>query len=83
MKKRTKGRHARGTNIIPFSMHNVDEALNEVGLNVGPLTRAGQWLFPVDPGSYRRVTAQMIRRTADPVSAIRDGDPMRMDKIRR
>ncbi|RAO27806.1 Flavin-containing monooxygenase [Micromonospora saelicesensis] len=83
MTKRTNGRHARGTNIIPFSMHNVDEVLDELGLNVGPLTRARQWLFPVDPGSYRRVTAQMIRRTADPVSAISDGDPMKMDKIRR
>ncbi|MBM0206218.1 NAD(P)/FAD-dependent oxidoreductase [Micromonospora sp. STR1s_5] len=83
MTKRTNGRHARGTNIIPFSMHNVDEVLDELGLNVGPLTRARQWLFPVDPGSYRTVTAQMIRRTADPVSAINDGDPMKMDKIRR
>ncbi|MCG5457714.1 NAD(P)/FAD-dependent oxidoreductase [Micromonospora sp. PSH03] len=83
MTKRTNGRHARGTNIIPFSMHNVDEVLDELGLNVGPLTRARQWLFPVDPGSYRRVTAQMIRRTDDPVSAISDGDPMKMDKIRR
>ncbi|MGW3853300.1 flavin-containing monooxygenase [Micromonospora arida] len=83
MTKRTNGRHARGTNIIPFSMHNVDEVLDELRLNVGPLTRARQWLFPVDPGSYRGVTAQMIRRTADPVSAISDGDPMKMDKIRR
>ncbi|MFI6064176.1 flavin-containing monooxygenase [Micromonospora sp. NPDC051227] len=83
MAKRTNGRHARGTNIIPFSMHNIDEVLDELGLNVGPLTRARQWLFPVDPGSYRTVTAQMIRRTADPVSAINDGDPMKMDKIRR
>ncbi|MEW1589179.1 NAD(P)/FAD-dependent oxidoreductase [Micromonospora vinacea] len=83
MTTRTNGRHARGTNIIPFSMHNVDEVLDELGLNVGPLTRARQWLFPVDPGSYRRVTAQMIQRTADPVSAIDDEGAMKMDKIRR
>ncbi|MEU1588296.1 NAD(P)/FAD-dependent oxidoreductase [Micromonospora sp. NPDC005710] len=83
MTTRTNGRHARGTNIIPFSMHNIDEVLDEVGLNVGPLTRARQWLLPVDPGSYRRVTAQMIRRTADPVSGISDNGAMKADKIRR
>ncbi|MFF4874988.1 flavin-containing monooxygenase [Micromonospora sp. NPDC000668] len=65
MAARTSGRHARGTNVIPFSMHNVDEVLDELGLNLGRLTRARQWLLPVDPRSYRRVTARMIRRTAD------------------
>ncbi|MEV1076386.1 flavin-containing monooxygenase [Micromonospora parva] len=83
MAARTNGRHARGTNIIPFSMHNIDEVLDELGLNLGSLTRARQWLFPVDPGSYRGVTAQMIRRTADPVSAISDVRPIKMDKVRR
>ncbi|GLZ60447.1 NAD(P)/FAD-dependent oxidoreductase [Micromonospora sp. NBRC 107095] len=83
MTARTNGRHARGTNIIPFSMHNIDEVLDELGLNLGSLTRARQWLFPVDPGSYRGVTEQMIRRTADPVSAISDDSPIKMDKVRR
>ncbi|MEU8181381.1 NAD(P)/FAD-dependent oxidoreductase [Micromonospora sp. NPDC049044] len=63
MAERTNGRHARGTNIIPFSMHNIDEVLDELGLNVGPLTRARQWLLPVDPRAYRGVTARMIART--------------------
>jgi cation diffusion facilitator CzcD-associated flavoprotein CzcO len=64
MAARTEGRHARGTNIIPFSMHHTDEVLDDLGLNVGPLTRARQWLLPVSPRSYRTVTARMIRRTA-------------------
>jgi dimethylaniline monooxygenase (N-oxide forming) len=63
MTERTAGRHARGTNIIPFSMHNIDEVLDELGLNVGGLTRALQWLLPVDPGSYRSVTTRMLQRT--------------------
>ncbi|RQW99520.1 flavin-containing monooxygenase [Micromonospora inaquosa] len=83
MTARTNGRHARGTNIIPFSMHNIDEVLDELGLNLGPLTRARQWLLPVDPSSYRRVTAEMIRRTADPVSAISGDGPIKADKVRR
>ncbi|MBQ0905113.1 NAD(P)/FAD-dependent oxidoreductase [Micromonospora sp. U21] len=64
MAARTSGRHARGTNVIPFSMHNIDEVLDELGLNLGRLARARQWLLPVDPRSYRRVTPRMIRRTA-------------------
>lgn len=64
MAARTDGRHARGTNVIPFSMHNIDEVLDELGLNLGPLTRARQWLLPVNPRSYRKVTARMLRRTA-------------------
>ncbi len=34
MEKRTNGQHARGTNIIPFSMYNIDEVLGELGLNI-------------------------------------------------
>ncbi|MFI5497009.1 flavin-containing monooxygenase [Actinoplanes sp. NPDC051859] len=68
MSKRTRGKHARGTNIIPFSMHNIDELLADLGLNLGPLTRAKQWLLPVDPSAYRHVTPRMLRRTAAPAS---------------
>ncbi|MEU5948081.1 NAD(P)/FAD-dependent oxidoreductase [Micromonospora sp. NPDC047465] len=64
MAARTNGQHARGTSIIPFSMHNIDEVLDDLGLNLGPLARARQWLLPVDPRAYRRVTPRMIRRTA-------------------
>jgi dimethylaniline monooxygenase (N-oxide forming) len=64
MEERTHGQHSRGTNIIPFSMHNVDEVLDEIGLNVGPLTRAAQWVGPVNPGSYRKVTPALVARLA-------------------
>ncbi|MFV2112544.1 flavin-containing monooxygenase [Micromonospora sp. LOL_025] len=64
MAARTNGQHARGTSIIPFSMHNIDDVLDDLGLNLGPLARARQWLLPVDPRSYRGVTPRMIRRTA-------------------
>ncbi len=63
MTERTQGQHARGTNIIPFSMHNIDEVLDELGLNLPAATRAGQWLMPVDPRAYRKVTPTMIERT--------------------
>ncbi len=60
MEERTDGQHARGTNIIPFSMHNIDEVLAEIGSNLGPLRRSLQWLLPVDPGSYRGVTSRLV-----------------------
>lgn len=62
MRERTEGKHARGTNIIPFSMHNIDDTLDEMNLNVGPATRALQWLKPVNPGSYKRITTKLLVR---------------------
>lgn len=67
MRERTGGMHARGTNIIPFSMHNIDEVLSDVGLDVGRLTKAKQWLLPIKPADYRRITPTLARRaTAGP-----------------
>ncbi|MBT0567564.1 NAD(P)/FAD-dependent oxidoreductase [Williamsia sp. CHRR-6] len=62
MEERTDGRHARGTNIIPFSMHNIDEVLSDLDLNVGPATRALQWLGPINPGSYKKVARKLNKR---------------------
>jgi hypothetical protein len=62
MRERTGGMHARGTNIIPFSMHNVDEVLSDVGLDVPKRTKAKQWLMPVKPADYRRITPKLARR---------------------
>lgn len=64
MEERTDGHSARGTNVVPFSMHNIDEVLGEVGLDVGRATKALQWLVPVRPSSYRRVTRRLARRVA-------------------
>ena len=62
MEARTEGKHARGTNIIPFSMHNIDEMLDEMGVNVGPLTRFKQWLLPADARDYQAVTRRLLVR---------------------
>ena len=45
-------------------MHNVDEVLNDLGLNIGRFTRARQWLEPVNPAAYRRVAIKLQRRLA-------------------
>jgi cation diffusion facilitator CzcD-associated flavoprotein CzcO len=61
----TDGHHCRGTKVIPFSMHNIDELLDDVGVNIGPLARAAQWLGPVNPRSYRTLAAKVQRRGAE------------------
>lgn len=67
MEERTDFHHARGTNIIPFSMHNVDEMLDELDLNLPRAKRAIQWLMPVDGRDYadlsERVRDRHERRT--------------------
>ena len=58
----TDRHHCRGTKIIPFSLKNVDEVLDDLGLNIGRRVRAGHWLNPVDPAAYRAVTPALIAR---------------------
>ncbi|WP_405164578.1 flavin-containing monooxygenase [Nocardia sp. NBC_01499] len=58
----TDRHHCRGTKIIPFSMHNVDEVLGDIGLDIPAAVRAWHWLAPVDPAAYRRITPALIRR---------------------
>ena len=70
MERFTDGRHARGTNLIPFSMHNIDDLLDDLDLNIGPLRRARQWLLPVDPSDYRSVAARLGDRLQRRVSAV-------------
>jgi cation diffusion facilitator CzcD-associated flavoprotein CzcO len=60
----TGGHHCRGTKIIPFSMHNVDEVLDDLHLNLSARTRAAHWLGPVKPKAYREVAPKLAKRLA-------------------
>ena len=66
MEKRTEGKHARGTNVIPFSLHQIDEMLDDLDLDLPPATKATQWLMPVRPKAYRHVTPRLKERTGRP-----------------
>lgn len=72
----TDGHHCRGTKIIPFSMHNADEVLGDLGLNIERRVRASHWINPVDPAAYRGVTPALLERLGDPASATRGADPL-------
>lgn len=56
----TDAHHCRGTKIIPFSMHNVDEVLGDLGVDIPARVRASHWLNPVDPAAYRRITPAVL-----------------------
>ncbi|MDH6215505.1 flavin-containing monooxygenase [Streptomyces pseudovenezuelae] len=62
MDEATDTHHCRGTKIIPFSMHNVDEVLGDLDLNIGATVRASHWLGAVNPSAYRRMTPSLLRR---------------------
>ncbi len=62
MEARTEGKHVRGTNIIPFSIHQIDELLEDMGLSIGPVQRFMEWQMPVKPGAYARVARDLRRR---------------------
>jgi cation diffusion facilitator CzcD-associated flavoprotein CzcO len=63
----TDKHHCRGTKIIPFSMHNVDEVLGDLDVNIKTRIRASHWLNPVDPAAYRDITPTVLRRLAQDV----------------
>jgi cation diffusion facilitator CzcD-associated flavoprotein CzcO len=58
----TDTHHCHGGKIIPFSLHNVDEVLGDLGVNISAAVRAWHWLMPVDPAAYRRVTPDVLLR---------------------
>jgi hypothetical protein len=70
----TDGHHCRGTKIIPFSMHNVDEVLGDLDLNISAGVRASHWINPINPAAYRRVTPTLVQRLgARPAPGRREG----------
>ncbi len=62
MEKRTEGKHARGTNVIPFSMHQIDELLDDLRLPVPRLQRFMEWQRPIKPSSYTKIAKRLKQR---------------------
>lgn len=63
---RTDTNASHGTNIVPFSMHNVDEILRDLDLQIGAWTRFTQWLLPVDPRAYAGLRGKLLARAGRP-----------------
>ena len=60
MQQFAEGKHAKGTNIIPFSLHHIDELLDDMGLSLPTFVRLKQWLLPVDPRDFAPFTAPLL-----------------------
>jgi cation diffusion facilitator CzcD-associated flavoprotein CzcO len=61
----TNRHHCRGTKIIPYSLHNVDDVLGDLDANISARVRASHWLNPVNPSAYRHVEPTVIKRIGD------------------
>jgi hypothetical protein len=72
----TDTHHCHGGKIIPFSLHNVDEVLGDLDVNISPAVRAWHWLMPVDPAAYRHITPAVLKRLPPPAetAAVSLGD---------
>ncbi|GAA3209061.1 hypothetical protein ACFO1B_18105 [Dactylosporangium siamense] len=68
----TDRHHCRGTKIIPFSLKNVDEVLDDLDLNISRRVRAAHWLNPVDPSAYRAVTPTLVARLRTRAGVLQD-----------
>ncbi|MEJ2889697.1 flavin-containing monooxygenase [Actinomycetospora aeridis] len=66
MDSATDGHHAHGTKIIPFSLHNVDEVLGDLDLDISRGARFKQYLNPVDPSAYAGVAPRLRERLGSP-----------------
>ena len=61
MERFTEGKHAKGTNIIPFSLHYIDELLADMRISLNPLVRLKQWLLPINPSDLASVTQRLLK----------------------
>jgi cation diffusion facilitator CzcD-associated flavoprotein CzcO len=60
MAERTGGKHARGTCIIPFSIKNIDQMLDDLGTKLPARKRAAQWTRRAKPSDYRAALAGVL-----------------------
>jgi hypothetical protein len=79
----TDRHHCRGTKIIPFSMHNVDEVLGDLGLNISARVRASHWINPIDPAAYRGVTPALLKRLSSAAPTPGSSGPPRLVTVER
>lgn len=60
MAERTRGKHSHGTNVVPFSLHNIDDMLSDLNVGIGFWGTARQWLLPVKPTAYSKIATKLL-----------------------
>ena len=61
MERFAEGKHAKGTNIIPFSLHHIDKLLADMDISLNPLVRLKQWLLPINPSDFAPIAQRLIK----------------------
>ncbi|MCO5613624.1 hypothetical protein L7F22_067902 [Adiantum nelumboides] len=56
---RCQGKHSNGTNVVPFSMHSIDEVLDEAQINISSSKRLLQWVLPINPTYYSGLSQKL------------------------
>jgi len=69
MDEASAGHHSRGTKIIPFSMHNVDEVLGDLHVNIPAPVRFSHWINPIAPSAYKGITPRVLAKLPKPAPA--------------
>lgn len=69
MEERTDGKHSKGTNIIPFSVHHMDEMLEEIDLRLPLGTRLKHWLVAINASDYAGLLPRLMKRHGVPLPA--------------
>ncbi|SPO27735.1 related to Dimethylaniline monooxygenase [N-oxide forming] 3 [Ustilago trichophora] len=59
---RSNGKHAHGTNLVPFSLHSIDDTLKDIDLPLSTFARVRQWLLPVRPKDYADLGPKLGKR---------------------
>lgn len=62
MTERTGGKHCKGTNIVPFSLHHIDEVLADIELTLPMLLRFKQWFRAVEAAQFRKISGRLKAR---------------------
>ena len=62
MVERTRGKHSHGTNVVPFSLHNIDDMLKDLNIGIGGWNTFMQWLLPVNPATYSKLADKMLKQ---------------------
>ena len=62
MTERTSGKHCKGTNIVPFSIHHIDELLGDMKLELPVTLRLRQWLRTVRAVDFQPISQRFLAR---------------------
>ncbi|GFZ49909.1 hypothetical protein JCM24511_07312 [Saitozyma sp. JCM 24511] len=64
LEQRNNGKHAKATNIVPFSMSFIDELLGDLGVGIGWWDYFKEWILPINPSAYKKILQQVLQRKA-------------------